>query len=120
MLCVTGVYLRDITNMIFFNFALVCELCEHLLFFTLKKNVNNGFIKSKERGKKEEIKGGGVKYTKKKICCDVQYSTTLLIPYGKLKRKKLTGLLHSQDLILNCALNYTALALLVPVMWQIK
>ena len=34
-LYVTDVYLRDITNMILFNFALECELCEHLLFLRL-------------------------------------------------------------------------------------
>ena len=32
MLCLTGVYLRDIINTFFFNFALKCELSEHLLF----------------------------------------------------------------------------------------
>ena len=31
MLCVTGVYLGDITYTIFFNFALECESAEHLL-----------------------------------------------------------------------------------------
>ena len=35
MLYVIDVYLRDITNMILFNFALECELCEHLLFLRL-------------------------------------------------------------------------------------
>ena len=33
MLCVTGLFLRDITNMIFFSCPLEYELLEHLLFF---------------------------------------------------------------------------------------
>ena len=35
MLYVTGVYLRAITNMIFFSFVLDCKLSEHLLFYSL-------------------------------------------------------------------------------------
>ena len=43
MLCVTGVYLRDVTNMIFFNFE--CEWSEHLLFFVDKEErVETHFI----------------------------------------------------------------------------
>ena len=32
MLCMIGVYLSNITNTVFFNFAFECESCEHLLF----------------------------------------------------------------------------------------
>ena len=32
MLCVTGEYLRDVTNRIVFTFAFECESSEHLLF----------------------------------------------------------------------------------------
>ena len=32
LLCVTGVYLRDLTDTLFEKFALECELSEHLLF----------------------------------------------------------------------------------------
>ena len=32
MLCVTGVYFKDITNTVVFNFALECESSECLLF----------------------------------------------------------------------------------------
>ena len=40
MLCVIGVYLRDITNVnFFFNFALECESSEHLLFFFPLMNI---------------------------------------------------------------------------------
>ena len=35
MLCLTGVYLSDITNAIFFSFALECESSERLLFLFL-------------------------------------------------------------------------------------
>ena len=39
MLCVTGVYLKDIANMILFsNFTLECKSSERLLFLFYKRN----------------------------------------------------------------------------------
>ena len=39
VLCVTGVYLRNISNTIFFNFAFGCELSEPLLFLSYMLSV---------------------------------------------------------------------------------